>query len=152
MKGETTNAAIDMRGRLLGLPAELRLPRLRGERRPAFWQGVRRRRGLQRGEGELERLKGRIIAAANALGLEGLDEVKELNALKGSYINLEYELPGGARAKFWDDDAIYLGTFLPKAGTGRFYGLASDGEYLLAAESGPLGEDAELIVFKRLKV
>ena len=37
-KGETANAAIDMRGRLLGLPAELRLPRLRGERRPAFWQ------------------------------------------------------------------------------------------------------------------
>ena len=106
----------------------------------------------KRGEGELERLKDRIIAAANELGLEGLDEVKELNALKGSYINLEYELPGGARAKFWDDDAIYLGTFLPKAGTGRFYGLASDGEYLLAAESGPLGEDAELIVFKRLKV
>ena len=89
----------------------------------------------KRGAGELERLKGRIIAAANALG---------------SYINLEYELPGGARAKFWDDDAIYLGTFLPKAGTGRFYGLASDGEYLLAAESGPRGEDAELIVFKRL--
>ena len=107
--------------------------------------------GPAKGErGEFERLKDRIIAAANALGLEGLDEVKELNALKGSYINLEYELPGGARAKFWDDDAIYLGTFLPKAGTGRFYGLASDGEYLLAAESGPRGEEAELIVFKRL--
>ena len=53
----------------------------------------------KRGEGELERLKDRIIAAANALGLEGLDEVKELNALKGSYINLEYELPGGGARK-----------------------------------------------------
>ena len=107
-------------------------------------------RYIKRGEGELEKLKAGLLSEFNSLGIDGLGPVTGLNALKGSFINLEYTFPGGESAKFWDDNGIYLGNFIPKGESGRFYGLASDGEYLLVSESGPTGEQAEIIIYKRV--
>lgn len=39
------------------------------------------------------RLSKQLISEFNALGIEDMAEVTCLNALKGSYINLEYTLP-----------------------------------------------------------
>ena len=107
-------------------------------------------RYIKRGEGELEKLKAGLLSEFNSLGIDGLGPVTGLNALKGSFINLEYTFPGGESAKFWDDNGIYLGNFIPKGESGRFYGLASDGKYLLVSESGPTGEQAEIIIYKRV--
>ena len=42
-------------------------------------------------------LKEQLIQEFNALRVPGLDQVTDLNALPGSYINLEYTLPGGQK-------------------------------------------------------
>ena len=39
----------------------------------------------------------------NDLHIEGLPQVKELNALVGKYVNLMYTLPNGEKVKFLDD-------------------------------------------------
>lgn len=103
----------------------------------------------RRGETVLAEFKERLIAAFRALDIPDMEEVTDLNALKGSFINLEYALPGGQAVKLWDDDRIYLGNQLRKTGSDRCYGLAADETYLLVSEYGENGADAEIVVFKR---
>ncbi|MDD6174313.1 MAG: DUF3795 domain-containing protein [Firmicutes bacterium] len=95
------------------------------------------------------RLKGGLIAEFNALGIEDMPEVTDLNALKGSFVNLEYTLPGGQKIRFWDDNRIYLGNQLCKKGSDRCYGLTADENHLLVCEYGEGGSEAEIVVFKR---
>lgn len=76
-------------------------------------------------------------------------EVTDLNALKGSFINLEYSLPNGQIIKLWDDNKIYLGNQLDKKGSERYYGIAADEKYLMVSEYGLYGSDAEIVIFKR---
>ena len=97
------------------------------------------------------RLKKQLIAEFNALGIEDMEEVTNLNALKGSFVNLEYPLPSGQVVKLWDDDRIYLGNQLCKKNSNRCYGLTADENYLLVCEYGDGGSDAEIIIYKRRK-
>ena len=78
-----------------------------------------------------------------------MEKVTSLNALKGSFVNLEYTLPGGQTIKFWEDDRIYLGNQMGKKNSGRCYGLTADVHLLLVCEYGCVGSDAEIVVFKR---
>ena len=94
-------------------------------------------------------LKEELIREFNALGIPDMPEVTGLNALLGSYINLEYTLPGGQKVKFWEDNRVYLGNQLEKKGSHRCYGLTADENYLLVCEYGENGSDPELVVFKR---
>ena len=80
---------------------------------------------------------------------EALEEVTELNALKGSFANIEYALPNGQVVKFWDDNKIYLGNQLHKEGSDRCYGIIADEKYLMVSEYSGYGADSEIIVFKR---
>lgn len=75
--------------------------------------------------------------------------VTQLFPLKGSIINMEFTLPGGNAAKFWNDNKMYLGNQLPKSGTDRCYGIAADDAYLMVCEYGQDGTDAQLVLFKR---
>lgn len=104
---------------------------------------------LKGGENALCKFKKDLIAAFNALGIQDMEEVTELNALKGSFINLEYALPSGQALKFWDDNKIYLGNQLHKKDSDRCYGIVADEKYLMVSEYGCYGSDAEIIVFKR---
>ena len=70
-------------------------------------------------------LKEQLIAEFNALGIEDMEEVKNLNALTGSYINLKYTLPNGQAVKLLDDSKVYLGNQICKKGSDRCYGLAA---------------------------
>lgn len=70
----------------------------------------------KRGETALNQLKEKLIAAFKALHISDMEEVTELNALKGSFANIEYALPNGQIVKFWDDNKIYLGNQLHKYG------------------------------------
>lgn len=97
-------------------------------------------------------LKGQLIREFNALGIEDMDEVTQLNTLPGSYINLEYRLPSGQTVKLLDDSRVYLGNQLRKKNSSRCYGLAADEHCLLVCESGENGSDPEIIVYKKRSV
>lgn len=100
-------------------------------------------------KGEANAFRQALLAAINALQIPDMEEVTELYALKGSFINIEYPLPGGQTVKFWDDNKIYLGTQLRKAGTERCYGIAADENDLMVSEYGEQGTDAHIVVFRR---
>lgn len=95
------------------------------------------------------RLKQELIAEFNALGIPDMPEVTDLYALKGSFVNLEYALPGGQTVHFWDDNRIYLGNQLPKGSSGRCYGITADENHLLVCEYGADGTDAKIVLYKR---
>lgn len=48
------------------------------------------------------------------LRIPDIEEVTELNALKGSFANIEYTLLNGQTVKFGDDNKIYLRNQLHK--------------------------------------
>ena len=96
-------------------------------------------------------LKEQLIAEFNALGIEDMEEVKNLNALTGSYINLKYPLPNAPAVKLLDDSKVYLGNQICKKGSDRCYGLAADESNLLVCEYGENGSDAEIILYKKRK-
>lgn len=102
----------------------------------------------KRGETALNELKEKLVAAFNALSIQDMEEVTELNALKGSFANIEYALPNGQVVKFWDDNKIYLGNQLHKEGSDRCYGIIADEKYLMVSEYSGYGADSEIIVFK----
>ena len=111
-----------------------------------FWQ---RYRELGGDEG-FERFQQQLMAEFNALGIDGMPEVTGLNVLSGSYINLEYTLPSGEKVKLLNDNATYLGNQLPCLyGGNRCFGLAANMQFLLVCTYGPLGEDPELVVYKK---
>ena len=111
-----------------------------------FWQ---RYRELGGDEG-FERFQQQLMAEFNALGIDGMPEVTGLNVLSGSYINLEYTLPSGEKVKLLNDNATYLGNQLPCLyGGSRCFGLAANMQFLLVCTYGPLGEDPELVVYKK---
>lgn len=102
--------------------------------------------------GDLCEYRTKLMAEFNALGIEGMPEVVNLYALKGSFINIEYTLPNGEKAKFWDDDRIYLGCQLEKEGSdaeGRCFGIAADDDYLMVSEYGENGADPVLVCLKK---
>lgn len=97
------------------------------------------------------KLRKELIEEFHRLGIEELTEVTSLNALKGSYINLEYLLPNGKTVKLLEDDKIYLGNQICKKGGTRCYGLAADESHLLVCEYGNGGSDPEIVVYKKRK-
>ena len=99
--------------------------------------------------GSIDALKQELIAEFNALDIEGMGKVSELFALRGAFINMEFTLPNGEKAKFWNDNRIYLGSQLQKQNSDRCYGIAADETHLLVCEYGQGGSDAQLVLFKR---
>lgn len=95
------------------------------------------------------KMKEQLVAEFNALGINDMEEVTDLNALRGKYINLQYTLPSGQAIQLWDDNRIYLGNQIRKKNSTRCYGLTADENFLLVAEYGDTGSDAEIIVFKK---
>lgn len=92
--------------------------------------------------------KQNLLAKLNALAIPGLPPVTELFALRGCFVNLEYPLPGGRRAKLLDDDAIYLGAQVAHlTAPDRCFGLVVSPKLLLVSEYGSEGTDARLILY-----
>lgn len=103
------------------------------------------------GGGEkFEELKKRLIDEFNALNIEGMPKVEKLNALVGSYVNLEYRLPNGRTVKFLDDGATYLGNQLESEfGGDRCFGILANMDFLLVAAYEAGGENPELVLYKK---
>ena len=102
--------------------------------------------------GEFEAFKKQLIREINDLHVEGLPEVKSLNALVGSYVNLAYRLPSGMEVKFLNDQATYLGNQLEsELGGGRCFGVLANMDFILICtyEAEGANPDPELVLYKK---
>ena len=100
--------------------------------------------------GQFEAFKKQLIKEINDLHIEGMPELKKLNALVGSYVNLSYRLPGGMNVKFLDDERTYLGNQLePEFGGDRCFGVLADMDFILICTYGDGGKDPELVLYKK---
>lgn len=102
------------------------------------------------GEKMLEAFKLQLIDEFNALNIDGLPKVEQLNVLSGSFINLAYPLPNGETVRFLDDNASYLGNQLPCLfGGSRCFGIAANMNFLLVCTYEENGENPELVLYKK---
>lgn len=101
-------------------------------------------------DGQFEAFKQRLIEEINDLHVEGMPKLERLNALVGSYVNLEYRLPGGQKVKFLDDSATYLGNQLPSEfGGDRCFGVLANMEFILICTYKAEGANPELVLYKK---
>ena len=109
------------------------------------------KRQTQLGDGgQFEALKGQLIDEINALHIQGMPKLEKLNALVGAYVNLEYPLPGGMKARFLDDRTTYLGNQLPSAlDPDRCFGVLANMEFILICTYEKDGVNPELVLYKK---
>lgn len=100
--------------------------------------------------GAFEEFKKTLISEINALQVEGMPKLTKLNALVGSYINLEYKLPNGRGVKYLDDNTTYLGNQLEcEFGGSRCFGIAANMDFILICTYEGNGENPELVIYKK---
>ena len=101
-------------------------------------------------DGQFEEFKQQLIKEINDLHIEGLPEVKKLNALVGSYVNLAYRLPSGVNVKFLDDRTTYLGNQLESTlGGDRCFGILANMDFILVCTYEAEGANPELVLYKK---
>ena len=101
-------------------------------------------------DGAFDEFKEQLIREINDLHIEGMPKVEKLNALVGKFVNLEYRLPGGMKAKFLDDGATYLGNQLPsEIVDGLCFGVLANMDFILVCTYEKDGENPELLVYKK---
>ena len=102
------------------------------------------------GEEDFNQFKSQLIDEINALEIEGMPKLDNLNALVGAYVNLEYTLPNGKSVKYLDDEATYLGNQLEcEFGGDRCFGVVANMDFILVCSYEAEGTNPELIVYKK---
>lgn len=104
------------------------------------------------GKENFEIFKKQLMQEFNELNIPGMPEITELYPLVGEYVNLAYPMPNGKEMTFLNDNEIYLATQVHCEFNDelcRCYGLVAGLDFLLVAEYGENGSDAELITYKR---
>ena len=102
------------------------------------------------GNGAFEEFKELLIEEINALNIEGMPKLTKLNALVGSYINLEYRLPNEKTIKYLDDNTTYLGNQLESEfGGGKCFGIAANMDFILVCTYEKNGDNPELLIYKK---
>lgn len=100
--------------------------------------------------GQFEAFKKQLMEEINALQIEGMPKIENLNALVGKYVNLEYPLPSGFRVKFLNDETTYLGNQVESEfGTNRCFGIIANMDFILIAAYEAEGANPELVLFKK---
>ena len=99
---------------------------------------------------KIKKCQDQIIAEFNDLHIKGMPEVKELYALNGFFVNLEYPLPNGTKIKLLNDNDIYLGNQLHQDQE-RCFGLVASLSHLLVVTYGDKGANPEILVYKKRK-
>lgn len=92
----------------------------------------------------------RLIEIIKNLGFKEFDNIKTLNLLDGSYLNLECMLSNGNTGKILDDTKRYYANQVHIEGTDQCYGVAADENMVAVYRYGCNGKDAKLIVWKKL--
>ena len=101
-------------------------------------------------DGEFEAFKMQLIREINDLHIEGMPKVEKLNALVGRFVNLEYPLPSGMKAKFLNDNTTYLGNQLEsELGGERCFGVLANMDFILISTYEKEGENPELVLYKK---
>lgn len=106
---------------------------------------------LTGGTKNYQAFKQSLIDEVNALKIPGMGTVTQLYPLVGSFVNLEYPLPGGA-VRFLCDDEVYLGAQVENLfdDSGKTcFGVIARENFLLVCEYGENGSDPELVIYKR---
>ncbi len=102
------------------------------------------------GEDAFTAFKAQLLEEFNALQVEGMPPVTDLNALPGAFVNVAYRLPNGNQVPFLDDNATYLGNQLPCLfDDGRCFGVVANMEFLLVCTYGENGANPELLIYKK---
>lgn len=100
--------------------------------------------------GRFEAFKQQLIKEINDLCVIGMPKVEKLNALVGEYVNLEYRLPSGTKARFLDDKTTYLGNQLEsELDKGRCFGIAANMDFILICSYSEGGAEPELVLYKK---
>ena len=100
--------------------------------------------------GQFEAFKRKLIDEINDLRIEGMPRFEKLTALVGKYVNLEYRLPNGAKAKFLDDQTTYLGNQMESEfGGERCFGVLANMDFILICTYGKDGADPELVLYRK---
>lgn len=100
--------------------------------------------------GQFDEFKKQLIAEINDLHIEGMPKLEKLNALVGSFVNLEYRLPSGMKVKFLDDNTTYLGNQLnSEFGGDRCFGVLANMDFILICTYGKDCADPELVLYKK---
>ena len=100
--------------------------------------------------GEFEAFKKQLIDEINGLQIDGMPKLEALNALVGKYVNLEYRLPNGMKAKFLDEETTYLGNQLEsEIVEGLCFGVLANMDFILVCTYKEGGEDPELLLYKK---
>ena len=101
-------------------------------------------------DGQFEAFKQQLIKEINDLGIDGMPKVEKLNALVGAYVNLEYPLPGGMKAKFLQDGTTYLGNQLEsEIVPGLCFGVLACMDFILVCTYEAEGANPELLLYKK---
>ncbi len=92
-----------------------------------------------------------LMDEINGLSIDGMEMVTELYPLVGSFVNLEYPVPGGT-VKFLKDDEVYLGAqvrnLFDDSGKSCF-GVIARESFVLVCEYGEYCANPEIVVYKR---
>ena len=100
--------------------------------------------------GEFEAFKRQLIDEINSLGIEGMPKLERLNALVGRYVNLEYTLPSGIKARVLNDETTYLGNQLEsECVDGLCFGVLANMDFILICTYEANGENPELLLYKK---
>ena len=100
--------------------------------------------------GEFEAFKEQLVKEINELQIEGMPKLDKLNALVGKYVNIEYPLPSGVKAKFLNDNTTYLGNQLEsEIVDGLFFGVIANMDFIMICTYEKDIENPELILFKK---
>ena len=100
--------------------------------------------------GQFEAFKKQLIEEINDLGIEGMPKLMTLNALVGRFVNLEYRLPSGMKAKFLNDNTTYLGNQLESEfGGDRCFGVLANMDFILICTYAAGGADPELVLYQK---
>ncbi|MDD3171710.1 MAG: DUF3795 domain-containing protein [Bacilli bacterium] len=99
--------------------------------------------------GEYIKFKEKLISEFNALGVEELPKITQLNELPGFYVNLEYKLPDGSVVKFLNDSDIYLGCQIEISDINKYFGFIACLDFILISTYGIGGSNPELVIYKK---
>ena len=102
------------------------------------------------GKSQFDRFKNQLMDEINALHIEGMPKVENLNALVGNFVNFKYRLPNGKFIKFLDDNVTYLGNQLAcEYDDSRCFGIVANMEFLMICTYEEKGENPELAIYKK---
>ncbi|MGN0818796.1 MAG: DUF3795 domain-containing protein [Christensenellaceae bacterium] len=97
-----------------------------------------------------KKFKDGLIDEINSLNIEGMPPLKELNALIGEFVNLEYALPNGRKVRFLNDDSVYLGNQLEcEFDSDSCFGIVAGMDFILVCTYGRDGKNPELVAYKK---